>query len=162
MERDNGVFIWWMNFMHFNSHAHVERDDSKLIIINIYKNISTHTLTWSVTFIATFCRFCYLFQLTRSRGAWLCRLVWYTIYRVISTHTLTWSVTSDKDGKPRIKKISTHTLTWSVTWINKYNENCINISTHTLTWSVTVWAGNKRLFQRYFNSHAHVERDQIG
>ena len=55
--------------------------------------ISTHTLTWSVT-IAT---------LTLS------------IEISISTHTLTWSVTLSffKDFHKAI--ISTHTLTWSVT-----------------------------------------------
>ena len=54
----------------FNSHAHVERDQHvKLAQTNI--NISTHTLTWSVT---------------PSYGV--------TVYEYfISTHTLTWSVT---------------------------------------------------------------------
>ena len=34
--------------MHFNSHAHVERDGE--FNSTVYKNrISTHTLTWSVT-----------------------------------------------------------------------------------------------------------------
>ena len=32
----------------FNSHAHVERDTSDLVVIAIFE-ISTHTLTWSVT-----------------------------------------------------------------------------------------------------------------
>ena len=38
---------------HFNSHAHVERD---AVNANTVKNlaISTHTLTWSVTFITPF------------------------------------------------------------------------------------------------------------
>ena len=55
----------------FNSHAHVERDTvptgAKLMSV-----ISTHTLTWSVTF---------------SRDISF-------IYHGISTHTLTWSVTN--------------------------------------------------------------------
>ena len=34
--------------MHFNSHAHVERDDFATGWIKAYC-ISTHTLTWSVT-----------------------------------------------------------------------------------------------------------------
>ena len=44
--------------MNFNSHAHVERD---IETSSFYdgENISTHTLTWSVTF----CRFCYLLYL---------------------------------------------------------------------------------------------------
>ena len=52
----------------FNSHAHVERDDLKSLI-NSYINISTHTLTWSVTAIKNPCYQCEEFQLTRSRGA---------------------------------------------------------------------------------------------
>ena len=37
--------------MNFNSHAHVERDAT---IITIYqcRQISTHTLTWSVTLVS--------------------------------------------------------------------------------------------------------------
>ena len=35
------------------------------------------------------------------------------------------------------------------------------ISTHTLTWSVTVVTADFAVFATYFNSHAHVERDQI-
>ena len=56
----------------FNSHAHVERDNPKLGT-NMYKFISTHTLTWSVT---------------ADRGK-------ITPEQYISTHTLTWSVTLD-------------------------------------------------------------------
>ena len=56
----------------FNSHAHVERDPS-YIVLPMLTVISTHTLTWSVT---------------SASG---------TLYYVttISTHTLTWSVTLD-------------------------------------------------------------------
>ena len=56
---------------HFNSHAHVERD---LIdeIAGSKNVISTHTLTWSVTWSTV----------TQRKAA-----------RAISTHTLTWSVT---------------------------------------------------------------------
>ena len=56
----------------FNSHAHVERDIQMLIYISTVK-ISTHTLTWSVTFVEF------------SNPALI----------EISTHTLTWSVTDD-------------------------------------------------------------------
>ena len=61
----------WQRNVHFNSHAHVERDNglTRAWLMNI---ISTHTLTWSVT------RGCV--DLTRAM-------------RRISTHTLTWSVT---------------------------------------------------------------------
>ena len=37
-----------------------------------------------------------------------------------------------------------------------------NISTHTLTWSVTKKFGYNRTRTENFNSHAHVERDEMG
>ena len=58
--------------LHFNSHAHVERDHRDEAV-KILKDISTHTLTWSVT---------------RCINA-------IEDIRNISTHTLTWSVTEE-------------------------------------------------------------------
>ena len=55
---------------HFNSHAHVERDVGALFNEKEWE-ISTHTLTWSVTLA----------------------LIAENIFIRISTHTLTWSVT---------------------------------------------------------------------
>ena len=55
---------------YFNSHAHVERDPNNYTD-KIDLNISTHTLTWSVTTDIAF-------SFPPS---------------IISTHTLTWSVT---------------------------------------------------------------------
>ena len=56
----------------------------------------------------------------------------------ISTHTLTWSVTKNGILKRKILQISTHTLTWSATW------NILTV---------------EGKLEKYFNSHAHVERD---
>ena len=56
--------------------------------------------------------------------------------------------------------ISTHTLTWSVTELFSLGQMQNLISTHTLTWSVTKKRHNK-ILNKYFNSHAHVERDQL-
>ena len=70
MERDEIKFDPETGFFDFNSHAHVERDGN----ISTYTDngkISTHTLTWSVTF---------LHHVELTDGG-------------ISTHTLTWSVT---------------------------------------------------------------------
>ena len=101
-------------------------------------DISTHTLTWSVTFKA-------------------CCLFFDRLYFNSHAHV-------ERDGLngqlPYIKIISTHTLTWSVTCkLNKLRDlrayfnshahverdgrvNTMNdtklISTHTLTWSVTL------------------------
>ena len=76
----------------FNSHAHVERDHIFHYMVNlintfqltrsrgawqglckfcvVHCQISTHTLTWSVTHIYPWCDVTIKFQLTRSRGAW--------------------------------------------------------------------------------------------
>ena len=56
-------------------------------------------------------------------------------------------------------KISTHTLTWSVTTHFTPQLSIPKISTHTLTWSVTLCYMAAVLSDLYFNSHAHVERD---
>ena len=126
-----------INKINFNSHAHVERDVTADVVV-LVSVISTHTLTWSVTF--EYCQF--------------------VVYRFISTHTLTWSVTT---GNRRCKlfkeyfnshahverdvstvcifssyNISTHTLTWSVTTSCSTRDCTFGISTHTLTWSVTL------------------------
>ena len=77
---------------HFNSHAHVERDTLGKIDTAMI-GISTHTLTWSVTF----------------------NLFYDRLNLVISTHTLTWSVTDNLPELVKAGMISTHTLTWSVT-----------------------------------------------
>ena len=50
MERDLSVIFWNHTWNDFNSHAHVERDHFAFQPIGI-TIISTHTLTWSVTWI---------------------------------------------------------------------------------------------------------------
>ena len=68
MERDaNGNYIY-TPINDFNSHAHVERDaaDSTKVLND---EISTHTLTWSVTMVHFLLMISIIFQLTRSRGA---------------------------------------------------------------------------------------------
>ena len=144
--------------MHFNSHAHVERDDSNRKVeqhnhisthtltwsVTCFAKggktafiISTHTLTWSVTLVLCVLERVHLFQLTRSRGAWHGVGKTSIIDSIISTHTLTWSVTSCFTGVDNTLRISTHTLTWSVTLENFSKLFHMFISTHTLTWSVT-------------------------
>ena len=60
-----------------------------------------------------------------------------------------------------IRKISTHTLTWSVTTYFTDIDFKDFISTHTLTWSVTEGAISDTPLEGNFNSHAHVERDEL-
>ena len=70
VERDNADDTKFQEIVNFNSHAHVERDSQNFMTVRLLM-ISTHTLTWSVTF----------FAMIENR------------IRFISTHTLTWSVT---------------------------------------------------------------------
>ena len=146
-------------FCHFNSHAHVERDEhNKVYVFHI--QISTHTLTWSVTIDFKLYNISLVFQLTRSRGAWLKEIIQKRQHKTISTHTLTWSVTRTcQHTQTRPEQISTHTLTWSVTRAVAAQRATAEISTHTLTWSVTILLLLPSLFHHNFNSHAHVERD---
>ena len=116
VERDKTATLNNIPAEHFNSHAHVERDSKSILDKSIF-DISTHTLTWSVTRISLL----------------ISCLVW------ISTHTLTWSVTHGFNICRCVIAISTHTLTWSVTWY-KFRDN---------------------LNRYHFNSHAHVERDLL-
>ena len=84
--------IW--RICNFNSHAHVERDWN-ILTAEVKLEISTHTLTWSVTKD---------FAIDRR-------------IEIISTHTLTWSVTTETENSMIWDNISTHTLTWSVTTV---------------------------------------------
>ena len=75
VERDQIHASYILSRSDFNSHAHVERD-LRFSSTRAILRISTHTLTWSVTCACFF----------KSSG------------RRISTHTLTWSVTSLTDS----------------------------------------------------------------
>ena len=133
-----------------------------MVLLSRFVNtaISTHTLTWSVTFLLSST---------------------FTIL-VISTHTLTWSVTATCSWITNIWAISTHTLTWSVTCII---DKTIRFVKFQLTRSRGAWRkGEKNKMQKVrfqltrsrgawhwvlitqcdrknFNSHAHVERDYL-
>ena len=166
----------------FNSHAHVERDPPMQRIVWMI-TISTHTLTWSVTFDtleeATKAA---KFQLTRSRGAWLTVEFSITSLSNFNSHAHVERDSARFSPFVPVLKISTHTLTWSVTHSCKDTLSTFSISTHTLTWSVTLDTLEKSAktefqltrsrgawryqhkgikYPSYFNSHAHVERDNI-
>ncbi len=77
-------------------------------------DISTHTLTWSVTI-----------RVMNQYG-----------FDVISTHTLTWSVKNAKEVKDLALNFNSHAHVERDFQCSP-NENRAIISTHTLTWSVT-------------------------
>ena len=88
-----GVFAIFVKFFtNFNSHAHVERDQSKFYDSKVTYDFNSHA------------------HVERD---------WINEYNKncidISTHTLTWSVTKRPLFMTVQIKISTHTLTWSVT-----------------------------------------------
>ena len=124
------------SIIHFNSHAHVERD-----WINEYNknciDISTHTLTWSVTTARLLNRLQNDFNSHAHVERDLLNQRRHQPKLHISTHTLTWSVTLIVRPPVMITWISTHTLTWSVTFLLLVEHIICDISTHTLTWSVT-------------------------
>ena len=159
MERDKNTYITLHWYKNFNSHAHVERDDAECVRRGLIK-ISTHTLTWSVTFPILFCKVRILISTHTLTWSVTDKRTKQTRYQFISTHTLTWSVTMNTfksnalkefqltrsrgawperdDGDISTVHISTHTLTWSVTTYGWYPVLYHTISTHTLTWSVTI------------------------
>ena len=69
MERDNDNIKFVIYTENFNSHAHVERDLLETFMKMYVDDISTHTLTWSVTDAFYKAIDEGRFQLTRSRGA---------------------------------------------------------------------------------------------
>ena len=144
--------------LNFNSHAHVERDEIKERASS-KAEISTHTLTWSVTRPPSINMRLSMYFNSHAHVERDLLVVNYQIFTNISTHTLTWSVTGLPTWRFLLLVISTHTLTWSVTERKPLLDLVAFISTHTLTWSVTgIGNGNIAEF-RNFNSHAHVERD---
>ena len=68
VERDGKTYAVCKQEIDFNSHAHVERDD-RIFTYFTDIDISTHTLTWSVTVLHMNGFNVNIFQLTRSRGA---------------------------------------------------------------------------------------------
>ena len=114
-----------------------------------YVIISTHTLTWSVTScnVATFNIRQYFNSHAHVERDQLG--IWFSNAESISTHTLTWSVTDVDNYVRKLIDISTHTLTWSVTKFITCSSMVSGISTHTLTWSVTFKEGFRLAYIRF-------------
>ena len=160
----------------------MERDTNSIRRSKPYE-ISTHTLTWSVTNSVQWRIYCIC--ISTHTLTWSVTHYFFIVspYIRISTHTLTWSVTivlyiaeasrTNFNSHAHVERdydlacdninclISTHTLTWSVTSLSVVRVAINCISTHTLTWSVTVCVPRQMQAFRHFNSHAHVERDEL-
>ena len=122
--------------MHFNSHAHVERDVQGATVGKTSSNFNSHA------------------HVERDENV-------VDMGKQILDFNSHAHVERDFNSRSNslVLHISTHTLTWSVTGGSAPPQSFRPISTHTLTWSVTcAW---RRALKTYghFNSHAHVERD---
>ena len=120
---------------YFNSHAHVERDLTETVE-EPTKGISTHTLTWSVTYGVCLSATHLAFQLTRSRGAWQNR---HTEQHSCGAFQLTRSRGA-----------------WLYFIIVTIGSIIFQLTRSRGAWhpyyTTSPWKSN-------FNSHAHVERD---
>ena len=125
-------------FSHFNSHAHVERDDKRTKQAR-YKHISTHTLTWSVT-----------------ENGFKNKTM-----ELISTHTLTWSVTwqhrTHLNSHGHFNSHAHVERDWQILPL-LLRRHYFNSHAHV---ERDLQRCNFKNFICYFNSHAHVERDLI-
>ena len=182
MERDALLNTHWKRQLHFNSHAHVERDLTPpfLMLNDKYFNSHAH-VERDLDRRETRPNAEREFQLTRSRGAWQLSKRIIAINENFNSHAHVerdHCVTIVHDIL-RAFQLTRSRGAWPHIFINNIIQG--DISTHTLTWSVTglclrgaavCWHFNShahverdrtlklhRKFQRNFNSHAHVERD---
>ena len=145
-------------WQYFNSHAHVERDlyADKL---SSYWQISTHTLTWSVTshyqrnsfHMGHFNSHAHVERDEQHNECQCCRNNFNSHAHVerdcfrglLQRQALHFNSHAHVERDKYLKwqedhqEISTHTLTWSVTECLQNIDTGEEISTHTLTWSVT-------------------------
>ena len=159
MERDIFARCNELLDVYFNSHAHVERDFRWILNRPLF-DISTHTLTWSVTWQRLFIRAGYG---NFNSHAHVERDTLDEMLRIKQRHFNSHAhverdefklskklFASNFNSHAHVERdtfafffvylitISTHTLTWSVTSFLFPTINGTNISTHTLTWSVTL------------------------
>ena len=124
--------------INFNSHAHVERDYQHSVCEE-FKDISTHTLTWSVT------------------DGW--KTHQHRIY--ISTHTLTWSVTSRQAVVlTAVKHFNSHAHVERDGNNFDFMKSKMHFNSHAHV-ERDRYRKSYRRYQQDFNSHAHVERDRF-
>ena len=103
------------NTVHFNSHAHVERDLFISAVTFSSVNFNSHAHVERDQMIGSvWSRVLHFNSHAHVERDLTCHKL-VVCPEVISTHTLTWSVTQFKECMTESRMISTHTLTWSVT-----------------------------------------------
>ena len=138
MERDFATNTGIAVDINFNSHAHVERDQQGSCNHRLFVQISTHTLTWSVT-----TPYCFT-----------------SVQQKISTHTLTWSVTRTIDVNiyPQQYFNSHAHVERDTNEHRQTKRHQENFNSHAHVERDFAAVGQFDVVQN-FNSHAHVERD---
>ena len=130
-------FSLFLILQDFNSHAHVERDDWNSLIIYLLLHFNSHAHVERDQILMGFT----LILLDFNSHAHVERdaVVVLSIGQIF---------------------ISTHTLTWSVTISSNRNCTCcqFQLTRSRGAWRLP-WSGLRS--RRYFNSHAHVERDHL-
>ena len=157
MERDISIADHTCVSVNFNSHAHVERDKRCKRAYIVWK-ISTHTLTWSVTEHGKISTLHWIFQLTRSRGAW--RRWHWDLFRFIAFQLTrsrgAWPLKSD--SFPVFSHFNSHAHVERdyCPYCNGGGHDNFNSHAHVERDENNFKNANKC---GNFNSHAHVERD---
>ena len=158
MERDGSYSGFKLTEYNFNSHAHVERDiapNGYLRYENIFQltrsrgawlknyphapfkiQISTHTLTWSVTRLCLSLSHWLSFQLTRSRGAWLGTNIITSFSRSFQLTRSRGAWRNTYKNNTEIENFNSHAHVERDRFVKLLHKKGV-ISTHTLTWSVT-------------------------
>ena len=142
LTRSRGAWPPWdshlMPSIYFNSHAHVERDPMTYSDQHVLADFNSHAHVERDLEKLPPDFGLKIFQLTRSRGAWLAFIPnKHTNFNHFNSHAHVERDLVTRISSQIIHLISTHTLTWSVTESSHRNKAQITISTHTLTWSVT-------------------------
>ena len=124
--------------MHFNSHAHVERDHNnfarRLPVVDF--NSHAHVERDSVIIMKN--KYYSLFQLTRSRGAWL---------GILRQQGSNWKF-----------QLTRSRGAWPITSLSRVTRVAFQLTRSRGAWPYHNFLG---VLRYNFNSHAHVERDNV-
>ena len=122
--------------LHFNSHAHVERDLISSFVVKSEWNFNSHAHVERDSLTSSFIISLWYFN-SHAHVERDHKVEWFE--RTCEHFNSHAHVERDarKIYAASLFHISTHTLTWSVTSYLSLAYDNIDISTHTLTWSVT-------------------------
>ena len=121
-------------------------------------NISTHTLTWSVTLVTPHLFSRTKFQLTRSRGAWHYETNDITISLSFQLTRSRGAWLNFKCSKGRHYKfqLTRSRGAWLDPWWTAKTTQKFQLTRSRGAWQSNI---NNKQIHKNFNSHAHVERD---